>query len=118
MKKLIIMFVLLTTGVSLKTGNDELATQLKSLLSDFEGFVSAERFQSLTDDNKLLSMNVWESEEAVSRWRNMIEHRMSQQEGKEKLFESYKITVAHTVREYTNTDRTEAPTDSNIAFDK
>lgn len=55
----------------------------------------------------------WPSEEAVKRWRNALEHRMSQKEGREKLFESYQITVCSVVRSYTDTDRAEAPDDSN-----
>ena len=43
-------------------------------------------------------MNVWESEEAVTKWRNVLDHRISQKEGKDKLFESYKITVTQLIR--------------------
>ncbi len=94
----------------------ELAGMLKPMLAGFEGFISAERFTSINEEGKLLSMNVWESEEAVTRWRNVMEHRMSQQQGKEKLFESYKITVASVIREYRMTDREQAPIDSNEYF--
>lgn len=94
----------------------ELAAELKPLLAGFEGFISAERFQSLSDDGKLLSMNVWESEEAVESWRNDLKHRFSQNEGRTKLFESYKITIVSTIREYTDTDREGAPNDSNESF--
>ncbi len=94
----------------------ELAAMLKPMLEGFEGFVSMERFQSLHNENKVLSMNVWDSEEAMSRWRNTMEHRMSQLQGKTKLFESYKITVVSVVREYTHNDRENAPTDSNEYF--
>ncbi len=90
----------------------ELAAMLKPMLEGFDGFVRMERFQSLNDENKLLSMNVWESEEALSRWRNTVEHRMSQLKGKTELFESYTITVTTVVREYTNVDREHAPKDS------
>ena len=86
----------------------DLAASLKPLL--------AERFTSLNEEGKLLSMNVWTDEEAVSRWRNAMEHRMSQKEGREKLFESYKITVCKSIREYSDTDRREAPADSNEAM--
>ncbi len=68
-------------------------------------FDLAERFSSLNEEGKLLSMNVWTDESAVERQRNVVEHRMSQKEGREKLFESYKITVCSAVRSYTNTDR-------------
>ena len=94
----------------------DLAAMLKTLLADFEGFVRAERFASLSEDGKLLSMNVWTDEAAVERWRNVVQHRMSQKAGREKLFESYKITVCSEVRSYSDTDRTQAPLDSNIFF--
>lgn len=96
----------------------ELAAQLKPLLSDAEGFIRAERFGSLSEEGKLLSMNVWESEEAVEKWRNNLHHRMSQSEGRAKLFESYRITVASVVREYGDSDREEAPADSDEYFRK
>ena len=91
----------------------DLAAMLKPMLAGFEGFIRAERFTSLNEEGKLLSMNVWMDEDAVKRWRNVMEHRMSQKEGREKLFESYKITVCSVIRSYTDTDRTEAPSDSN-----
>ena len=91
----------------------ELAAMLKPMLSGFEGFVRAERFESLNEEGKLLSMNIWTDEEAVTRWRNVMEHRMSQKEGKQNLFESYQIRVCSVIRSYSDTDRTQAPADSN-----
>ena len=91
----------------------DLVAILKPMLSGFEGFVRAERFSSLNEDGKLLSLNVWTDEHAVERWRNVTEHRMSQKTGRDKLFESYKITVCSEIRSYTDSDRAEAPTDSN-----
>ena len=58
-------------------------------------------------------MNVWTDEAAVTRWRNVMQHRMSQKEGREKLFERYRITVCSVIRSYSDTDRTQAPADSN-----
>lgn len=94
----------------------DLAAMLKPMLAGFEGLIRAERFSSLNEEGKLLSMNVWTDEAAVERWRNVVEHRMSQKEGREKLFESYKITVCSTIREYSDTDRAQAPADSNSYF--
>lgn len=94
----------------------DLAAMLKPLLAGFEGFIAAERFSSLNEEGKLLSMNVWTDEAAVERWRNVMQHRMSQKEGREKLFESYKITVCSVLRTYTDTDRAQAPQDSNEFF--
>ncbi len=112
MGKIIVLFEVKPT----KEGMEkylELAAQLKPMLEDREGFVSAERFKSLNVEGKLLSMNIWESEEAIYKWRNELEHRMTQAEGRNKLFESYKITVCNIVREYSDTDRENAPKDAN-----
>ncbi len=98
------------------TPTDEGKAMLKPMLSGFDGFLLAQRFQSLSDPRKILSMNVWESEEAMTKWRTMAEHRMSQLEGKTKLFESYKISVTKVIREYSEKDREKAPTDSNEYF--
>lgn len=95
----------------------DMAAMLKPMLAGFEGFISAERFTSLNEEGKLLSMNVWTDEAAVRRWRNVMKHRMSQKEGREKLFESYKITVCSAIRSYTDTNREQAPEDSNEFFD-
>lgn len=92
------------------------ASELKRLLIGAEGFVRAERFVSLEDEDKLISLNVWKSEKDVERWRNTLAHRIFQKEGKSKLFESYRITVAHAVREYGDTEREDAPEDSNKYF--
>ena len=96
----------------------DLAAMLKPMLSGFEGFIRAERFSSLNEEGKLLSMNVWTDEAAVERWRNVMQHRMSQTEGRERLIESYKITVCSEIRSYTDTDRAQAPQDSNDYFHK
>ncbi len=112
MSKIIVLFEVKPT----KEGMEkylELAAMLKPMLSGREGFISAERFASLNEEGKLLSMNVWESEDAIEKWRNNLQHRMSQAEGKNKLFENYKITVCKAMREYTDTDRENAPSDSN-----
>lgn len=93
-----------------------LAAGLKNELERAEGFIRSERFKSLAQEGKLLSVSVWESEDAVERWRNMLEHRMSQSRGREALFERYAITIASTVRSYTLTDRAGAPEDSNAFF--
>ena len=93
-----------------------LAAMLKPMLAGFEGFIRSERFSSLNEDGKLLSMNVWTDEAAVERWRNVMQHRMSQKEGRDKLFESYKITVCSEIRSYTDTERAQAPQDSNQYF--
>ena len=112
MANIIVLFEVKPTREGMQRYLD-LAAALKPLLAGFEGFIRAERFTSLNEKGKLLSMNVWTDEEAVARWRNVVEHRMSQREGREKLFESYRITVCKAIREYTDTERGEAPEDSN-----
>ena len=115
MAKIVVLFEVKPTKAGMQRYLD-LAAMLKPLLAGFEGFLSAERFTSLNEEGKLLSMNTWTDEAAVERWRNMMEHRMSQKEGREKLFESYKITVCSAIREYSDTDRGQAPADSNGYF--
>ncbi len=115
MSKYIVLFEVIPTNEG-KERYLELAAMLKPMLSGFDGFISAERFQSLVDERKILSMNEWESEEAMTKWRTMTEHRMSQLEGKTKLFESYKISVTKVIREYTDKEREKAPLDSNGYF--
>lgn len=95
----------------------DLAAMLKPLLSGYEGFIRAERFASLGTEGKLLSLNEWTSEEAVERWRNEMKHRASQKEGRETLFESYRITVCSELRCYSNVERAQAPADSNEFFE-
>ena len=112
MSEIIVLFEVKPTKEGMKRYLD-LAAGLKPLLAGFEGFIRAERFSSLNEEGKLLSMNVWKDEEAVARWRNVAEHRMSQMEGREKLLESYKITVCKAIRTYSDKDREQAPEDSN-----
>lgn len=116
MKNIVVLFEVKPTEAGMQKYLD-LAAMLKPLLTGFEGFIRAERFSSLNEEGKLLSMNVWTDEAAVERWRNVMQHRMSQKEGREKLFESYKITVCSEIRSYTDKDRLEAPEDSNTFFE-
>lgn len=96
-------------------GRDEYlrtAGELRAFLEGRDGFVSIERFQSLTDEGKILSLSFWRDEDAVKAWRNLVEHRAAQKTGKEKLFESYRIRVATVVRDYSGTHRDQVPGDS------
>ena len=94
------------------------AANLRSELSKTEGFISSERFSSLSNKKKLLSLSVWENEESVTKWRNHIDHRQKQSEGHNFLFEEYHITVASVIREYSDSDRTNSPKDSNKYLNK
>lgn len=91
----------------------EIAGKLKEHLSNIPGFISIERFQSLADPEKLLSLSFWEDESFLAHWRNLADHRSAQKKGKEELFSQYRIRVGSVIRDYTNTDRATAPADSN-----
>lgn len=93
----------------------ELAARLATCLGDIEGFVSIERFQSLTYPEKLLSLSMWRDEEAVARWRNLEAHREVQQVGRERVFADYRLRIADVVRDYGMRDRAQAPRDSRAA---
>jgi len=99
-----------------KDGKEEylqIASKLKEFLQNRKGFISIERFQSLIEENKLLSLSFWEDEKAIEIWRNMFEHRIAQDKGNSKIFEKYRIRVANVLRDYTKEDREQAPKDSN-----
>ena len=89
------------------------ADSLKNELAKTKGFIRGERFSSLTVEGKLLSLSVWESEQAVENWRNQQQHRIGQQSGRNSMFEGYTITVLSTIRSYTDACRDQAPDDSN-----
>lgn len=91
----------------------QLGKALRESLSQQAGFLGGTSFLSKSDPNTEISINYWEDEAALAQWRNFAGHRLSQQTGRERLFESYKITVAQEVRTYTERDRTQAPDDSN-----
>lgn len=93
----------------------ELAAQLRPELEKIEGFISVERFASLTDENKLLSLSFWRDEEAVRNWRNLAGHREAQARGRSGVFADYRLRIAGVVRDYGMTDRAEAPQDSRSA---
>ena len=90
----------------------DIANELKPLLQEVDGFVSIERFQSLTDDKKLLSLSYWRDEAAVQEWRALTEHRAAQSKGRAGVFSNYRLTVAQTLRVYGMDDRAQAPDDS------
>ncbi len=89
-----------------------LAAELRGFLEGRDGFISIERFQSLVDEGKLLSLSFWCDEAAVSAWRNLFEHRQAQAQGKAALFRDYRIRVAEVIRDYGPDDRAQAPADS------
>lgn len=95
----------------------ELAAALRPELEKIDGFISVERFQSLTDRSKILSLSFWRDEEAVARWRNHANHRRTQAKGRAGVFDTYRLRVAGVIRDYGMSDRREqAPADSAAAF--
>ena len=93
----------------------ELAAELRPELEKIDGFISVERFASLTDGSKLLSLSFWRDEEAVQRWRNLACHREAQARGRSGVFADYRLRIASVVRDYGMSDRDEAPQDSRSA---
>ncbi|WP_431225809.1 antibiotic biosynthesis monooxygenase family protein [Serratia sp. L9] len=90
----------------------ELAAELKPLLAEIEGFISIERFQSLSEPEKLLSLSFWRDEQAVQQWRNLEQHRKAQARGRHEVLEHYRLRVAEVVRDYGLEPREQAPLDS------
>jgi len=94
-----------------------IAATLRAELEKMDGFISVERFQSLTEPGKLLSLSFWRDEDAVQRWRNTVHHRESQAAGRGGVFADYRLRIASVVRDYGMNERAQAPADSR-AFHK
>lgn len=90
----------------------EIAAKMRPMLQEVEGFISVERFQSLTDPAKILSLSFFEDEEAVKRWRTLSAHRGAQSDGRAGVFAGYRLRVAGVLRDYGMFDRAQAPEDS------
>jgi heme-degrading monooxygenase HmoA len=93
------------------------ATSLRGDLDGIDGFISVERFQSLTEPDKLLSLSFWRDEAAVQAWRNTMEHRRSQARGRGEIFADYRLRIAGVIRDYGMTEREQAPKDSRAVHD-
>ena len=91
------------------------AAELKPLLEAIDGFISVERFQSLSDPGKILSLSFFRDEEAVKAWRNTIAHRRAQAAGRGGIFSGYRLRIAAVIRDYGLHDRDQAPDDSRAA---
>ena len=90
----------------------DLAAELKPLLEAIDGFISIERFESLTERGKILSLSFFRDEEAVAAWRNIPEHRRTQAKGRATVFDNYRLRIAGVIRDYGMDDRAQAPKDS------
>jgi heme-degrading monooxygenase HmoA len=96
----------------------EIAAALRADLDRIDGFISIERFHSLSDPEKLLSLSFWRDEEAVKNWRNHSKHRESQTKGRAGIFPDYRLRVAAVTRDYGLTERAEVPEDSRGIHDE
>lgn len=89
-----------------------LAAALRPLLDEVDGFISIERFSSLSDPDKLLSLSFFRDEAALAQWRQLEAHRAVQSAGRHGVFDDYRLRIAVVVRDYGMADREEAPADS------
>ena len=92
-----------------------IAAELRPLLDKIDGFISIERFQSLSDEGRILSLSFWRDEAAIARWRTLEAHRVAQTEGRARIFKDYRLRIAQVVRDYGMCERDEAPADSRDA---
>ena len=109
------MIAVIFEGIAQEAQKDaylDAAARLRPLLADIDGFLSIERFQSLTTPEKILSLSFWRDEQAVRQWRNLEQHREVQSLGRRSIFEDYRIRVAEVLRDYGVSDRAQAPQDS------
>jgi len=93
----------------------DIAAELRPLLQTIDGFISIERFESLSESGKILSLSFWRDEAAIAAWRALPSHRQAQAEGRAEVFEGYRLRIAEVARDYSMTDRDQAPTDSRLA---
>jgi heme-degrading monooxygenase HmoA len=90
----------------------DIAGDLRRHLEAIDGFISVERFESLSEPGKLLSLSFWRDEAAVRAWRNLDPHRAAQSRGRDGIFADYRLRVAGVIRDYGMTERAEVPDDS------
>jgi len=96
----------------------DIAAELKPLLQNIDGFISIERFSSLVEEGKILSLSFWRDEKAIEEWRNIEAHRLAQEKGREGVFADYRLRVASVSRDYGMEVREQAPSDSRLIHDK
>jgi heme-degrading monooxygenase HmoA len=92
-----------------------LAASLRAEVEKIDGFISVERFESLYEEGKLLSLQFWRDDASIAVWRNHLRHRKAQALGRGGLFADYRLRIAGVVRDYGMTDRAQAPADSRAA---
>jgi heme-degrading monooxygenase HmoA len=90
----------------------DIAAALKPRLEQMDGFISIERFESLSEKGKILSLSFWRDDAAIAAWRRVEAHRLAQAKGRGELFADYRLRIAAVMRDYGMQDRGEAPADS------
>lgn len=95
----------------------DIATDLRLRLEKMDGFISIERFSSLVEEGKILSLSFWRDEDSIRGWRNLEEHRLAQEKGRGGVFSHYRLRVANVCRDYGMDRREEAPLDSQGRHD-
>jgi heme-degrading monooxygenase HmoA len=90
----------------------DIAAHLRPLLDGIDGFLSIERFESLTEPGKILSLSFWRDEQAIDQWRKLKVHRSAQAAGRGGIFREYRLRIACVIRDYGMNDRAQAPADS------
>jgi len=95
----------------------DIATNLKPQLEKIDGFISIERFSSLVEEGKILSLSFWRDEKAIEAWRNLESHRLAQEKGRGGVFSNYRLRVANVCRDYGMNNREQAPSDSKNIHD-
>lgn len=90
----------------------DIAAELRPVLEEIDGFISVERFESLTEPGKILSLSIFRDEDALDSWRKVAAHRRAQSQGRAKLFSDYRLRITGVVRDYGMNKREEAPEDS------
>jgi heme-degrading monooxygenase HmoA len=94
-----------------------MAAALRSEVEKIDGFISVERFESLYEEGKLLSLQFWRDDAAITAWRRQLDHRRAQAVGKAGMFADYRLRIAEVVRDYGPNDRAEAPDDTGALVD-
>jgi len=95
----------------------DLAASLRPELEKIDGFISIERYASLVNEGKIVSLSFWRDEEALTKWRNLERHRIAQARGRNQIFADYRLRVASVVRDYGLHERAQAPDDSRKVHD-
>jgi heme-degrading monooxygenase HmoA len=90
----------------------DIAAELRPLLEKIDGFISIERFESLYEPDKILSLSFFRDEAAVQAWRSTNEHRVAQAKGRGEIFSNYRLCVASVIRDYGMNEREQVPSDS------